>query len=224
MDVTWHKTDLRLWLSLETWTSEQAIDVLSGFNPKGRENLELLKPESEITKLFIWEQIRDDDTWDWDWNSIDPAVIEIVNNALELKKTFSLIWDSTEASYDEFDNKMNSFPYFQPPKFYFDLLVKGGFEPPWLDWAIDEGLFSDELKINKIKTPNFPDDKYPALLDTAILAYQRAIEDDSPGITPKQKIEKYLKKHHKDLSGESIKQISTIANWHKRGGAPKKIK
>ena len=221
MDIIWHKTDLNIYLVSDKWLARDALVILAGFDPDARtwepsfapglDYPEILEKYRHRYGFLLIPTLFQMKRW-WDrWDLLDESIIDILDNALELRDNLIKIWDRSE--YGQYHQ--NS------PKFYIDYFLNKGVEPPWLDWAKEEGYYSEDDKNNNIKALEFPEDKYPSELHIANMAYEKAIKDNSSG-TPKQKIQKYLKENHPKLSSEATERISVVANWNQSPGAPKK--
>lgn len=106
-----------------------------------------------------------------------------------------------------------------------------------LETRIDVSDLKEWLKKKKIKSKFFlpeienseayadPDSEfYAPKLAAAVEAWSAIVQDQSLriGKSPKQAIEKWLQenKERYELSNEAIEQISTVANWNQKGGAP----
>lgn len=63
---------------------------------------------------------------------------------------------------------------------------------------------------------------YPRELDVAMQAWRAAsTRPDTPGSTPKQKIEHWIEKFDPELDSAAKQRIAQICNWNKGGGRPR---
>jgi hypothetical protein len=65
---------------------------------------------------------------------------------------------------------------------------------------------------------------YPEELDIAFIAWRGATQDKTLGLTPKQKLRKWLDNYYPKLSDRAKDRIINVANWGKQSGRPKIIK
>lgn len=240
MDLLWHKTELEFYLTLDEWSSKMAIDIIAGFDPEGRSVPDpdiAPYPLSEIPSLFVWQEIKGS----FDWDNPDESVVELFNEHWKFKERLERIWDYSTHSWDEFETKEVGYPPpMRPPKFYIDYFVSKRLKPAWLDWAMSEGYFSNDIVVEKkdtdydfnIDSPNFSKEKFPHELNLAIMAYKYAvqkIEEDNSQRTPQTLIEEFLEentqekdKKSQDYCSKSGKdRIKVVANWAKEGGLKK---
>lgn len=196
MEHDWNDTLLGDYLNRDCWTSKDAIRIIAGFNPDSSSYSE----ESLISIL-----------------SFDKDVLEkSVNVSLQLLKRLQSLWEHSEHAYNE-DYMML---FSESPNWFVNYFYNKDIMPEWLDWALEKKKITLEF-VNNGASLVFDEDKYPEELHIACDAYSEAIKDSS-SISPKQKIKKILQKKYKHLSNEAIDRISTVANWKREGGAPKK--
>jgi hypothetical protein len=196
MEHNWNNTLLCDYLNRDYWTSKDAMRIIAGFNPDSNS----FNEESLISIL-----------------SFDEDVLKkSLYNSLALIRRLKNLWVNSEYSY----NEDVDLPFSETPSWFVNYFYSKDIEPEWMDWALQKQKISLEF-INNGANLVFDEDKYPEELHIACDAYNEAIKDNSP-ISPKQKIKKILQKKYKHLSNEAIDRISTVANWNKEGGAPKK--
>lgn len=160
MDLLWNKTRLRHFLLLDNWNRDQALDILSGFDP----NAPYLPPDvsivieeemlHEIPTLFEWPTFKNDELDEnFEWHKIhDYFIYENFINARNFREDLKDIWEASD--YGDEDRteeqiaalKMRGAPVLlrRSPKLYIDYFVAKNYKPKWLSWAIEEDLYIPE--------------------------------------------------------------------------------
>jgi hypothetical protein len=65
-------------------------------------------------------------------------------------------------------------------------------------------------------------DKYPPELDKAMQAWRYAVKNAAKRKPPKQLARDFLEQNYPDMPNDAKDRIATVANWDKKGGAPRR--
>lgn len=245
MDNFWHKTPLESYLLYDSWTTDFAIDVLTGFDPNASSlnygdvpGVEF--PFTEITMLFCWPFYRDDN---FSWESLkDHEIYNIFLDASTKRDRLKGIWsysDHIEEDVDMIDGI--GMPMVRSPKWYIEYFDKKRFTPIWLDWAKSEDLINNEDEAKDLQEKNenpkliessqLDQNRTPHELDLAIRAYKFALQklDEGSNRSPQNLIKEFLEENTQDknkkqknyCSKAGIERIMIVANWAKEGGLKK---
>ena len=112
------------------------------------------------------------------------------------------------------------------PEYFIDWALSKRFRPHWLDWAIEQKLYTPKelrnLPAPAQNTPAAPEfDKasptYPPELAYALEAWRAVSATEGKG-KPKARIKAWLDTNTK-LSDKAKERIAVVANWEKLGGA-----
>lgn len=112
------------------------------------------------------------------------------------------------------------------PEYVIDWALSKRFRPDWLDWAIEQKLYTPKelrnLPAPAQNTPAAPEfDKanptYPPELAYALEAWRAVSATEGKG-KPKARIKAWLDTNTK-LSDKAKERIAVVANWEKLGGA-----
>lgn len=112
------------------------------------------------------------------------------------------------------------------PEYFIDWALSKRFRPDWLDWAIEQKLYTPKelrnLPAPTSSTPAAPEfDKasptYPLELACALEAWRAVSTTEGKG-KPKARIKAWLDSNTK-LSDKAKERIAVVANWEKLGGA-----
>lgn len=179
---------LRDWFTLDTWTTNEALRLLTGIDPHRSEELIFegkgFRTDENPTWGVLWDRIRLGD--ELDSNGFPP----IVGHYL-VPWQLLLLW--------ELLRRWQARPDFasedrHAPHVWIEFATRNGFPPYWLPWATEDGLHSSA----RITEPSFPG---PSCVN---LAWR-----DAPQPAPAQ-APRLLRKA--DLIAELEKQWPTIRN------------
>lgn len=131
---------LRFYLRHDAWTAETGLFLLAGLVPASSErateaHLEVFKAwsgisgtvfdaASDIYGLGLW---RDHTEVVSDWSYVRRSIVRKCGNAF---KTMQAVWASGQH------------PERSPPQYFIDWAASKGFDVPWVDWAVEQGLAS----------------------------------------------------------------------------------
>ena len=132
MDIDWNKTKLRRFLLRDNWVSDDALDILAGFDPEAS----FLPPDisgfveanclNKITALFAWPEYRDNNpSFEWD-NIDDQELYDIFLKTRKYHEDISDIWGHSDFELEDFEFRAwgdgHNLP--RPPKVFIDYFVK----------------------------------------------------------------------------------------------------
>lgn len=112
------------------------------------------------------------------------------------------------------------------PEYFIDWALSKRFTPDWLDWAIEQKLYTPKelrnLPAPAQNTPAAPEfnkanPNYPPELAYALEAWRAVSATEGKG-KPKARIKAWLDTNTK-LSDKAKERIAVVANWEKLGGA-----
>lgn len=132
--------------------------------------------------------------------------------------------------------KSGKHPEVTTPEYFIDWSLTKGHTPPWLNRAIEFGLYipkqgATACKIahansNEIQFFDQTSINYPSELHIALQAWQAVSASEGKG-KPKARIKAWLIENNKELkkngknevTKEAMERISIVVNWEKNGGA-----
>lgn len=152
---------LKAWLKAGQWTREEAVLLLLGIDPASvtAECFMTFNGEDEIQYEFLSHSPKERAAIDYDENG-EPLYLSYGHEAL---------FDRTMAKGFGLDLQLNSVDKAEPIK-WIELAREEGIAIPWLDWAIEKGLYIQKVEPDAESTAPVVGGSEDALIQWQLMA------------------------------------------------------
>lgn len=119
------------WLRFDTWTVDEGLVLLCGFDPKGIR----FNEDGTLISVHSLEPTTPTRLDGLDFSN--PFVSEIVGSRLE--RSMKMAFAGDRAELKAFWSSGNHTETRYPPKYFIDWIESKGFKIPWKEWAVKNG-------------------------------------------------------------------------------------
>ena len=196
-------TELRTWFQLDSWTVRQGLLLLVGIDPYRSEDLFSTEAGFHSAPNSSWAQITARPGLSVDkvdaagWPRITGYVLD-PSQIMELSRLLNL-WVS---------NLSHTLQDRHVPSYYLEWANGKDCNPFWQPWAIEAGLFSQQM------TEPLPDDNHSTRLGDERLAWLRANGGD---VMQKNKKLRFIGIKNLEKYLSAVRKVNGATSWCRRG-------
>lgn len=219
--------DFSHWSKMAHWTLDEAIALSFGKAPE-RVNWENVKPHVGVSPFALqYSRVRDLALRAMAWKQVfDPVLpsiflgwarrteIDVPAELLSLIERRGIVISDWKDLYNKLQTRYDAVVANQEKaaQAINELIAQRDFYKNALA----------ELQANPWQGFDENADNYPQELDIAMQAWHAVSGNRDGSMTVKEQLADWIEPRFKQLSAEAIKRTSTICNWEKDGGRPKK--